>query len=540
MGKQVEAQKLVEERARARRDKFFLANDILGYDFQPDTHAELFACYTKYKENTPWVEHDEIKNRLILWSRGHYKTTAVVVEVIQAILNFPDIRVILMQGSVALTKTLFRQIKSHFIGEAYGSRLKELFPEFCGEPKELGPHPSTQFIVPCRRNKQLAQATVTVASPRSVKTGSHYDLGVFDDLVTDQNFRNPKLLEKVTEDFTLAQSLIDPGGYRLVSGTRYAFGDTYEQIIRWQAQGNKWIISVKNCWTDESQNKPDHEKVPRFPRFTKKSGQLGGFTREDLLQMQADDPATFACQYLNQPIHFSKVAFTEELWEGAMIAADDAPVLGTAVLMVDLASGESENADDSVIAAGKSDRLGVNYLVDMRGGQWMPMELAMNVIDMTLRHRPSRLCFENTASCKYFVDYLRMVAREKNVYLPLEMVKVNTTPDAKNTRVVGLAGKIGRKRFRVLKGLPKLDRLKTQSYEFPKSTKSRHRHDDYPDTAALLDQELSNDSLAVPLRQPAKHPILAMMADRENALVKMLTQQELAAVSEPDVTGLEV
>lgn len=488
----------------------------------------------------PWVEQDDIKNRLILWPRGHYKTTAVVTEVIQAILNNPEIRVVLMQGNISLTKTLLRQIKSHFIGEAYGSRLSKLFPEFCGESKELGPAPSYQFTVPCRKNKQLAQATVTVASPRSIKTGSHFDLGIFDDLVTDQNFRNPKLLEKVTEDFTLAQSLIDPGCYRLVSGTRYAFGDTYEQIIRWQSKGGKWIISVKNCWTDDTQSLPDHEKKPRFPRFTKKNGQLGGFTTEELLQMQSDDPATFACQYLNQPMHFSRMAFSAELWDAAMIDLEATPALSTPILMCDLASGESEFADDSVVAVGRSDVMGINYLVDLRGGQWAPLELAVNVIDLVLRYRPRLVCFENTASCKYFVDYLRIVAREKNVFIPIEMVKVNTTPDAKNTRVVGLAGKLSRKKFLVIKGTPKLDKLKQQSYEFPKTSKVRHRHDDYPDTVALLDQQLSSDMLGTPIRKTAVSPILALIADRENALVKTLTETELSTVSEDNLTGLEI
>jgi hypothetical protein len=56
----------VEARARARRDKFYLANDVLGYDFQ-ECHAELFANCIQYRADAPWTEQSEIKDRMVLW-----------------------------------------------------------------------------------------------------------------------------------------------------------------------------------------------------------------------------------------------------------------------------------------------------------------------------------------------------------------------------------------------------------------------------------------------------------------------------------------
>lgn len=528
------AQQKVEDRARAKRDVFFLANSVLGFDFQPDVHAELFAAFPKFDEGRPWVEQSDTKDVMVLWSRGHYKTTAVVVKVIQAILNNPSVRVLLMQGSLKVTQTLLKQILAHFTGEAEGSRLAELFPEFCGTKTELGAT-ATQFTTPARTRKQLAQATCTVASPRSVKTGQHYDLGVFDDLVNDQNFRNAKLLEKVRQDFTLAQALVDPGCYRWLTGTRYAFSDLYEQVLRWQNESGKWTVSVKDCWTDGSKGLPDDQKIPRFPRFTKKSGEIGGFTREELLQMQQDDPANFACQYLNQPIHGSQQAYTKELLLGAAISPEDAGVLSQPILVVDLASSDSIKADDSVICCGRIDTMGVGYLTDIRGNQWQPMELALNVIDMALRHRPAKIMFEKTASCIYFVDFLKLIARQKNVYLPIEYIKVDNRADAKNMRVVALAGVIKRKRFRFFLGLPKFDKLMEQAITFPKG---RFGHDDYIDTTALLYQELSKQMLSAPVRTSLQHPILAIMNDREHALIKTLTEAEQRAVDMPDSTGL--
>src|SRR5690242_6405398 len=82
-----------EERERAKTDRMYLANEILGYDFRPETHQELFDQYPPF--TMPW-QFDQ-RDVLILWARGHFKTTAVmVVLVIQAILVFPDITILIM------------------------------------------------------------------------------------------------------------------------------------------------------------------------------------------------------------------------------------------------------------------------------------------------------------------------------------------------------------------------------------------------------------------------------------------------------------
>src|SRR5262249_11263733 len=137
-----------------------------------------------------------------------------------------------------------------------------------------------------------------VASPKTVKTGQHFDLGIFDDLVNDQNYRSVGQLEKVRADFDMCFPLIDPGCPRFVSGTRYAFGDLYEVLIKRskRAEGKgraDWTISVTTCWKDDG--------TVRFPEFTGKDGNKHGFSKELLLQIQRDTPTLFATQYLNRP-----------------------------------------------------------------------------------------------------------------------------------------------------------------------------------------------------------------------------------------------
>jgi hypothetical protein len=235
--------------------------------------------------------------------------------------------------------------------------------------------------------------------------------------------------------------------------------------------------------------------------------------------MESDDPANFACQYLNQPIHSSQQAYSKELILSTVMGPEQTPFLSQPIMVVDLATTTNVKSDDSVITIGKVDGLGVAYLCDMRGGQWQPMETAINVIDMALIHRPVRILLEKSATGTVFVEFLRLVARQKNVFLPLDFIKVDNRDDAKNMRVVSLAGVMKRKRFKILSCVRNLDKLIEQACEFPKG---RHGHDDYIDTAALLYTELTKELLSMSVKQIIKDPILAMIADRENNLAKSL------------------
>jgi predicted phage terminase large subunit-like protein len=492
--KNPEIQKRLTERERARKDKLYLATEILGYQFQPDVHTTLFNCFIPFDSSKPWREQSSQKDRLILWSRGHFKSTAVVVEVIQAILNFPDIRVLLMQGSLTVTQNLLHEIKSHFLGTAPDSRLREIFPEFCAD--KLGT--ANAFTTPARVQKRLQQATVTVASPKSITTGQHYELGCFDDLVHAQNYQSAKKIKRAKDDFYACVPLIDPGCYRIVTGTRYSFGDLYEELIR-NNTNNQWIVSVKDCFSDDG-------KEVRFPQRTLPDGRIIGFTREQLLQIQREDPGMFASQYLNRPATTGTQLFTEEKMLAAVVSERDSPALSQAFLFVDLASSQAETADDSVILAGKTDHLANMYVVDGIGGQWNPTQLAMQIILMSLKHRPLRVMIEKTASSAYFVEYLKVLCRDKGIVLPLDFIPVSNTKDAKNIRISSLEGHIRSKRLRFFAGLECWDKMLQQFVEFPRG---RNGHDDYADTVALMAQVFGGQHVPVTPLSQMRHPLLA-------------------------------
>jgi hypothetical protein len=514
------AQRKLDIKDRARRDKMFLATQVLGYDFQPDVHQELFDCYIPFDNTKNWREQSAIKDRMVLWSRGFYKTTSIVVEIIQMILNFPDVRILIMQGSREITQTLLHQIKAHFTGENPRSKLKEYFPEFCAD--KLGTVDS--FTVPARKQKQLAQATVTVASPRTIKTGQHYDAGFFDDLVHDQNYDRPKLLEKIKKDFYMCLPLIDPGCYKYVTGTRYAFGDLYEgieqaELLNREKTGkHEWVITITSCFLADGY-------TIRFPERTLPDGRVIGISREELEKKQRDDPGMFSSQYLNRPLIMGTQTFTEAKMLSAVIAEKDTPALSQACLFIDLASSQNEanNPDDSVILAGKTDSLHNIYVVDGIGDRWGSPALAINIIEMALKHRPLRIFIEHSPAAPYFLDYLNALCRQKNINLPIELLKMDNRKDAKAMRISSLEGFIRLKKLRFFVDLPCWEKM---FHQFTKWPKAPYGHDDYPDTVGLMVKRFT-EALGPGYAPKELHPLLQAVRDQEAQNRQLLSSPSL-------------
>jgi predicted phage terminase large subunit-like protein len=264
----------------------------------------------------------------------------------------------------------------------------------------------------------------------------------------------------------------------------------YEQLLRWsKSQEEKgvrqWHISIKDCWTDD-------KKGVRFPKFIRKDGQKDGFTREDLLQLMEQRPTWFACQYLNRPVLEGKQPFPEERLLSAVCAASDAPALSQPLLFIDLATGGDADADDAVILVPKADAVGRIFIVDGIGGQWSVPELALHVLAMALKHRPLRVMLEKSAAGHVFVEYLKVVARDKGIALPIEFLPVNNTKDAKRIRIAALEGWLRAKRLYFFAGLPCWGKMLEQFKQFP-----HKRHDDYPDTVALISQFYGSQNISL-------------------------------------------
>jgi hypothetical protein len=479
---------LLDKRRKCLFDPMYLS-EALGYNFHEVAHGpELLASIgpaikesDKLGEALPLFDLSELKSRLILWSRGHYKTSAVALYIVNLILAYPDIRIVIMQSTVKNTKGLLREIKSHFDGTNERSKLPQIFPGHCKTKVRLGK--ADDFISPARKRTHLKEATVTVASPKSYKAGQHYDFEFFDDLVNEKNYKNQQLQDNLIEEFNHLTPLLEPGGYKTATGTRYSFGDLYGYKLKRDSERLEWAVSIKNCWKDG-----DRSKGVLFPQVTTADGRVLGFTPELLDSIEKDDPVTFSFQYLNTPIAAGRALFTEELLMRSIKAVppQHIPGLGAAVLFIDLASSKGRGADNSVIVCGRQAQ-GQMAVCDIRSGQWdSTFTIANNVIDMVLRHRPTRVEIEGTAAGKYFIDYLKLIAAGKGINVPIEPIKVSNQPDAKDLRIGALEGVLRTGKLFFLLGLPNWAELAKQFCQWQPGY--RGRHDDEIDTIALMVQ----------------------------------------------------
>lgn len=293
-------------------------------------------------------------------------------------------------------------------------------------------------------------------------------------------------MAKVIEDFGHFVPLINPGGYRYVTGTRYTFGDLYEHIIR--NNDGRWQITVRACWEiDPVTGKKTSNFPPRLITRGKEQVSIGA-SIEYLEAKQREDPEMFAAQYLNRPIAAGAEEFTEAMLLGAVIAKDASLVAGSAFLFVDLASSIKATADNSVVLCAR--QVGRAAVVcDLRSGQWPALQIAHTILEMALVHRPLRVLIEGTASSTFFIDYLKVIAKDKGVILNIEPIKVSNNKDAKRLRISAVSGAIKTGRCAFLAGLPGWSALVQQFCEFPKG-----RHDDEIDTVAMMVQFYSGQT----------------------------------------------
>ena len=484
-----------------KTDPFYLSG-VLGYDFHHQEmghlHKALFETLLQFTPGVDFRDLSPVKNRLILWPRGHYKTTAMVLHIVQLILNFPDVRILLMQGNLKLARGWLAEVKSHFDRRNTKSLLPKLFPEFCPpEGGKLGN--ASEFTVPARRRAHLKEATVTVASPKAISTGQHYDAFFADDLVNSSNHRNIELLDKLDAEFSLFAPLIDPGGFTTVTGTRYHHSDIYGRIIR-RNQG-EWAVSIKGASLTGAWPINDDNELLFPARIVGDPPRKIGFTKQILEQLARDNPEVFWAQYFNKIVAAGRQLFPRETLLTSVRSTKDPeyPANAPCVMTIDLAESQRADSDHSVLTVGRTDGRGRIYVQECLGAVWSPSALATVIMQQALKHRPIRVLIEDAAGAKYFSEYLAVVAREKGIVLPVELLKSTRQKDAKYIRIAALESAFRNGRLFLCAGIADFERLVEEFEQFPKG-----QHDDRPDCISLLVQWFSQQTPFRPTLPGAK------------------------------------
>jgi len=538
------------EAERGKIDHMFLACDVLGMDFQPNPHLGLFGAFLQKDSQKDLYDLDPAtKKRLILWPRGCFKTSAVMVEMIQLILNYPNIRIIILSGSTNLAKEILEGVKSAF--ETPTEKFLQLYPEYCG--RNLGNQ--SKFTVPNRTRKFIKGSTVWISTAKTVKAGSHCDIAFVDDLVNDQNYQSPEALEKCWQQYCDIGPLIDPGGYIVVTGTRYSFGDTYQRIIEAMEREKKdlgdtvWMSSVRTCWREV-----DGVKTVLFPAFKTKDGRTKGYTVRFLESEKSEKgDEWFACQYGNNPIAAGTQTFTDDLLDKHTLFHFEKPMMESQIEILAkevkslMANGKTFEQAIEVATAkpgtgviplggwcfvigdlsyvgdqrsgGKRDKCVfyiirvVNarlYVIACHSGKWKSGEVADEVINILLAYRPKQIWIEAFLGWEAYETVFTMVAVSRGIqHLPIEWIPLDNQEEAKVIRIGSIHAWFARDKLYIFAGIKDYEELRNNLKKFPKLG----RHDDH------------GDCLGLGVNAP--HGVALFQTVKENVTVAEVVKQKL-------------
>lgn len=266
-----------------RNDLYFLLR--YGCNRADIEHPWLFARCREVQEKPDGY--------LDLWARFHYKSTIITFGLtIQDILNDSNLTVGIFSHTRPIAKGFLRQIKREFESN---EDLKRWFPDILyADPIKESPKWSEDDGLVLKRTSNPKESSIEAHGlVDGQPTSKHFQLMVYDDVVTRESVTTPDMIMKVTAGWELSRSLtVLDGGKSRYAGTRYHFNDTYREIMR------------RGAATPRVHTATDDASVEGTPVL---------MSRDALAKQRRDQgPYTFACQMLLDPKADETQGFKEE------------------------------------------------------------------------------------------------------------------------------------------------------------------------------------------------------------------------------------
>jgi hypothetical protein len=319
----------------ARFDRFYLLTVELN---RPDAmHPWLYARCREVEANTD--------GHLDLWAREHYKSSIITFAgSIQEILRDPEITIGIFSHTKPVARKFMLQIKEELESN---KSLQQLFPDIIWkDPYEHAVKWSAEHGIQVRRTTNAKEATVEAHGlVDGMPTGAHFRLRIYDDVVTKESVNTPEQVVKTTEAWALSDNLgarpPDGGIARAWHiGTRYHFGDTYQDII------DRKILKLRV-------HPATHDGTP--------TGKPVFLTQESWeYKKKAQASSVIACQMLLNPAAGTEAMFRKE-W---VKFTDIRPATLTIYIMCDPASSKKRGSDNTAIPVVGIDSASNKYLLD--------------------------------------------------------------------------------------------------------------------------------------------------------------------------------
>src|SRR3990167_8139618 len=342
-----------------------------------------------HKDLCDFLQYNPMKFKLILMPRYSFKSTICSIGYsLWKLVKNSDLRILIYSDATTKAMGFLDTIKAHIEGKVANSKFREFFPQWESDIKS-GSWNKDQITVSIRKTS-LPEPSVDTGGIETSKVGFHYDIIIFDDIVSDKNITTKDQMDKVTECYKKALSLLKPGGLVIMPGTRWNFGDLYGRIIAENDLKKNFAIFIV-----------DGEEDKKYGRYCFSDI---GLTRE-FLNAQKMEQGTYlwSCLYKNSPTDPETATFKVQdfAFYGA-IKPDDLYITCT----VDPA-GEGE--DFTAITVVGTDNNMDMHILDIINAHIQPSEIVDKIINFQYKYRFQILGSETN----FFMVMLEMEIRRR-------------------------------------------------------------------------------------------------------------------------------
>lgn len=324
-----------------------------------------------------FIQFDPHDFLLILTPRYSIKTQICTEDFsIWDLVRNPNHRILIYSDNATKAEVFLTRIKNHYEGKAARSKFRDIFGDWTTDP-HTGKWNDSQIIIKKRTEAQDAPS-IDTSGIESSKVGMHFDIIIFDDIVSDLNTTTKAQMDKVYDCYKKALALLKPGGKIIMVGTRWHFGDAYGRIISENEKTNRWGIFIRDAETVSPDGKMIYESI--------------GLSRTHLDNLRAEMGSyMYSCLMRNSPVDSETAIFKYEDFKfyGELTKEDIQELYITCTLDP---AGEGE--DFTAFTVVGTDKNMNMYLLDLVNKHLQPSEIVDNVIRLAYKWRFNKLGVE--------------------------------------------------------------------------------------------------------------------------------------------------
>lgn len=290
---------------------FAFAQTMFPERYYGDVHKELFN----------WWQEGESDCQLALIPRDHQKSHCLLVYAAWKLTIDPSYTFVYVSANPRLAKKQLASIVAVFRSKWH----RALWPDFLNyekgrtgkmEHKPLGVWTQEEIEVDHvkRRMKAIRDPSVYATSVKSTNTGFHFHEVLFDDLVTDENYKSDAEKQDVIDCYKSFSKIATTDSKMKAVGTRYGLDDLYSLLKEmeyrdYDKKGN--LLGMRPMWDVFERVVEDSPKRTGdgnflWPRMVMPDGTSFGFDSAQLAKKEAQlkidgDLSGFFSQYYNDP-----------------------------------------------------------------------------------------------------------------------------------------------------------------------------------------------------------------------------------------------